>query len=123
VYHLFVIEADDRDELRKYLGDAGVATGLHYPIPLHLQKAYAGLGYAHGDFPVAERQAGRILSLPMYPELDERDIRYVCDRIKDYVATHGARKIWAHNIKSSLTTSLSAKTFESTASSTSTAAR
>jgi dTDP-4-amino-4,6-dideoxygalactose transaminase len=123
VYHLFVIEADNRDGLRSYLGEAGISTGLHYPVPLHLQEAYAELGYAVGDFPNAERQASRILSLPMYPELDERDIRYVCDSIMDYVATHGARKIWAKNIKPSLTTSLSAKTFESTTSSTSTVAR
>ncbi len=84
VYHLYVIQVDDRDGLQKYLGEHGVASGLHYPVPLHLQKAYEGLGYKGGDFPVAERAAKRILSLPMYPELGKEQIRYICDKIKEY---------------------------------------
>jgi dTDP-4-amino-4,6-dideoxygalactose transaminase len=84
VHHLYVIQTDDQNELQKFLGDRGISTGLHYPIPLHLQEAYKHLGYKKGDFPVAERAAGRILSLPMYPELTEDQIHYVCCTIQDY---------------------------------------
>ena len=84
VYHLYVIQADDRNGLQKFLGDNGIGTGLHYPVPLHLQEAYRYLGYKEGDFPAAERAAGRILSLPMYPELTEEQIRFVCSNIKAY---------------------------------------
>lgn len=84
VYHLYVVQTDRRDDLQKHLGEHGIATGLHYPVPLHLQPAYAHLGHKRGDFPVAERAAARILSLPMYPELRERQIRHVCETIKDF---------------------------------------
>lgn len=84
VYHLYVIQAEDRDNLRKYLQGKGISTGLHYPVPIHMQKAYEFLGYKEGDFPVAEKAAKRILSLPMYPELTEGQIRYICDMIKKY---------------------------------------
>ena len=84
VYHLYVILADNRDGLQKFLSEKGISTGLHYPLPLHLQKAYAYLGYAMGDFPVAEHAAERLLSLPMYPELTEEQIEYVCTSIKEY---------------------------------------
>lgn len=69
VYHLYVIRTGDRDGLINHLKDAHIGTGIHYPIPLHLQKAYISLNYAAGDFPVAERAAGEIVSLPMYPHL------------------------------------------------------
>ena len=84
VYHLYVILADNRDGLQKFLSEKGIATGLHYPLPLHLQKAYTHLGYVKGDFPVAESAAERLLSLPMYPELTAEQIDYVCSCIKDY---------------------------------------
>lgn len=84
VYHLYVIQTKDRDGLQKYLNEKGVATGLHYPIPLHLQKAYEFLGHGKGDFPAAENAAERILSLPMYPELTEGQIRYVVACIREY---------------------------------------
>jgi dTDP-4-amino-4,6-dideoxygalactose transaminase len=71
VYHLFVIRVADREQLRDTLGSAGIGTGIHYPIPLHLQKAYATLRYKKGDFPVTERVAAEILSLPIFPELTE----------------------------------------------------
>ncbi len=67
VYHLYVIQIDDRDALQAHLTAAGVATGIHYPIPIHLQPAYAELPYGHGDFPATEQYTQRILSLPMYP--------------------------------------------------------
>jgi len=69
VYHLYVIRVKDRDGLMRGLAEAGIGTGIHYPVPLHLQKAYAELGYHVGDFPVAERVAGEIVSLPMFPQL------------------------------------------------------
>jgi dTDP-4-amino-4,6-dideoxygalactose transaminase len=84
VYHLYVILADNRDGLQKFLAEKGIATGLHYPLPLHLQKAYAHLGYKKGDFPVAEHAAERLLSLPMYPELAAEQIDYVCSSIKEF---------------------------------------
>ncbi len=87
VFHLYVILADNRDGLQKFLSEKGVATGLHYPLPLHLQKAYAHLGHKKGDFPVAEHTAERLLSLPMYPELTAEQIDYVCSSIKEFVGT------------------------------------
>jgi dTDP-4-amino-4,6-dideoxygalactose transaminase/acetyltransferase-like isoleucine patch superfamily enzyme len=71
VYHLYVIRTGDREGMMSALKGAGVGTGIHYPIPLHLQKAYASLNYAAGDFPVAERLAAEILSLPMFPQLTD----------------------------------------------------
>jgi len=69
VYHLYVVRTDDRDGLMAHLKDKGIGTGIHYPIPLHLQKAYASLNYAPGDFPVTEQMAEEIISLPMFPQL------------------------------------------------------
>ena len=89
VYHLYVILVDDRDGLQKFLDSKGIATGLHYPLPLHLQKAYSDLGYNKGDFPITENIAGRLLSLPMFPELTRKQIRYVCDMIKEYIHHRG----------------------------------
>jgi dTDP-4-amino-4,6-dideoxygalactose transaminase len=86
VYHLFVILIDDRDGLQKYLNSKGIASGLHYPLPLHLQKAYDHLGYNKGDFPVTENIADRLLSLPMFPELTREQIEYVVESIKEYIS-------------------------------------
>ncbi len=69
VYHLYVIRAADRDGMRSYLNEAGIATGIHYPIPLHMQKAYSWLNYSPEDFPAAAQAAAEIISLPMYPQL------------------------------------------------------
>jgi dTDP-4-amino-4,6-dideoxygalactose transaminase len=77
VYHLYVVQTEDREALRQQLGQHGIETGLHYPIPLHLQEAYKSLGYKAGDFPVCERLAQHILSLPMYPELSSEAVDYV----------------------------------------------
>jgi dTDP-4-amino-4,6-dideoxygalactose transaminase len=71
VYHLFVVRVADRERLKDFLAKAGIGTGIHYPIPLHLQNAYASFHYKKGDFPITERVAAEILSLPMYPELTE----------------------------------------------------
>jgi dTDP-4-amino-4,6-dideoxygalactose transaminase len=85
VFHLFVIETDDRDSLRESLLDKGIATGLHYPLPLHLQKAYEWMHIKQGAYPVTEKCAKRILSLPMYPELTEEQIVYICTVIKNFM--------------------------------------
>lgn len=69
VYHLFIVRVENRDEMIKELASVGIGAGIHYPIPLHLQKAYEALGYHKGDFPVAERVSAEILSLPMFPQL------------------------------------------------------
>lgn len=82
VYHLFVVQVlSDRDKVIEKLSHEGIQCGIHYPIPLHLQQAYAYLGYRHGGFPVAESVAKKILSLPMFPEITDEQIDYVCDRL------------------------------------------
>jgi dTDP-4-amino-4,6-dideoxygalactose transaminase len=81
VYHLYVVQSDARDRLQQTLSESGVQTGIHYPIPIHLQPAYASLGHSPGDFPEAERQANRILSLPMFPELTDEQIVRVAQAI------------------------------------------
>jgi dTDP-4-amino-4,6-dideoxygalactose transaminase len=81
VYHVFVIQSETRDNLQRKLSDAGIQTGIHYPIPIHLQPAYASLGHQHGDFPESERQSERVLSLPMFAELTEDQVRTVAHAI------------------------------------------
>ncbi|OIJ10624.1 hypothetical protein BKP37_17785 [Anaerobacillus alkalilacustris] len=78
VYHLYVIKLNKRDKVIKYLSKQGISTGIHYPIPLHLQPAYQYLGYNEGDFPLAEHTSQSILSLPMWPELSVDKIIKVC---------------------------------------------
>jgi dTDP-4-amino-4,6-dideoxygalactose transaminase len=90
VYHLYVIRVQDRDRLSDYLGERGISTGIHYPIPIHLQPAYQDLGYASGDFPVTEAYAPQILSLPMYPELNPDAIDYVAATIAEFVVSSRA---------------------------------
>jgi len=84
VYHLYVIQTDNRDAMQKYLADKGVQCLIHYPIPGHLQKAYAFLGYKKGDLPVTEQAANHILSLPMFPELTNEQIDLVIAAVRDY---------------------------------------
>jgi dTDP-4-amino-4,6-dideoxygalactose transaminase len=86
VYHLYVIRHSKRNELEKYLVENGVATGIHYPIPIHLQNAYSHLGYKEGDFPVSEKVSKEILSLPMYPELTADQQEYIVEKITDFVS-------------------------------------
>ena len=83
VWHLYVIESDARDALRDGLQEHGVDTGVHYPIPIHMQPACRSFGYSAGSFPVAERLAGRILSLPLFPELTRAQIEYVAERVRE----------------------------------------
>ena len=71
VYHIYAVRHTQRDALQSYLHDCGIATGIHYPIPVHLQRAFAELGYKAGDFPQAEQAANEVLSLPLFPELQK----------------------------------------------------
>ena len=77
VYHVFAVRADDRDTLRDVLGTQGIQTGIHYPIPVHLQPAHADLGYRAGDFPNAEAAAREVLSLPLFPEMTHEQVEVV----------------------------------------------
>jgi dTDP-4-amino-4,6-dideoxygalactose transaminase len=73
-----------RDKLQRFLNENGIGTGLHYPIPLHLQPCFKELGYKRGDFPVAEQLAESGLSLPIYPELTDEQIEYVAEKIREF---------------------------------------
>ena len=81
VYHLYVVRVKERDELQRHLNEMKIGTGLHYPIPLHLQKAYGHLGYSQGDFPVTELLAGEILSLPMFPHIQKHEQEQVVEAL------------------------------------------
>jgi dTDP-4-amino-4,6-dideoxygalactose transaminase len=83
VYHLYVVQSEGRDSLQRALNESGIQTGIHYPIPIHLQPAYASLDYRRGDFPEAERQSERVLSLPLFPELTEEQINRVAQVIRE----------------------------------------
>jgi dTDP-4-amino-4,6-dideoxygalactose transaminase len=85
VYHLYVIRTKERDRLRKHLEDRGILTGIHYPIPLHLQPAYGHLGIGEGSYPITELAAKEIISLPMYPELSREDVEIVVREIKGFL--------------------------------------
>ena len=85
VYHLYVVRVQDREALQAHLGEAGIGTGVHYPIPLHQQKAYQNLGYRTGDFPVTERVAREIVSLPMFPQLSHSQQDEVITAVKEFV--------------------------------------
>lgn len=84
VYHLYVIQSPERDALRGHLAACGIETGLHYPVPVHLQEAYRGLGYQEGDFPVTESITRHILSLPMFPEMALEVVDYVSSAVDDF---------------------------------------
>jgi len=89
-YHLYAIRAADRDTLAARLRDRGIATGIHYPVPIHLQQAYRDLGYRQGDFPVSEGLAGQILSLPLAAELTLEQIGHVAESIGEFLALRNA---------------------------------
>lgn len=84
IYHLYTIRTPHRDKLREYLASRGIETGIHYPIPPHLQKAYAHLGYKKSSFPVTEQISATTLSLPMYYGIQQHEIEYVCGHIKSF---------------------------------------
>jgi dTDP-4-amino-4,6-dideoxygalactose transaminase len=87
VYHLYVVRTRDREGLMAHLGKAGIGTGIHYPIPLHRQRAYESLGYKAGDFPVTERIGSQIVSLPMFPNLTFQQQGRVVDEVTRFVQT------------------------------------
>jgi len=84
VYHLYVIRTPAREKLREHLQAEGIGTGLHYPVPLHLQQPYASLGYRSGSLPVTERAAAQCLSLPMFPEMTETQVGHVADAVRRF---------------------------------------
>lgn len=88
VYHLFVVNVPGRDEIQAALDRRGIGTGLHYPVAVHQQPAYRFLGLGPGSFPVSEQRAERLLSLPMYPEIEDVQIDAVCDALISTVETH-----------------------------------
>ena len=79
-----MIRSTERDDLQNYLTENQISTGLHYPLPLHFQKAYSNLGYTKGSFPLSEKAASEILSLPMYPGLSEKQQQRVVEKIKEF---------------------------------------
>lgn len=83
VYHIYAVEVDNRSEIQQQLKAQGIATGVHYPIPLHLQPAYHKLGYQAGDFPNAEMASSKVLSLPMFPELTEEKILFIAQTLNE----------------------------------------
>ena len=87
VYHLYVVRVQDREAFQARLAEAGIGTGIHYPIPLHQQKAYENLGYKTGDFPVTERLAGEIVSLPMFPQLSNSQQDEVVSAVREFVGS------------------------------------
>lgn len=88
IYNQYVIRVPDRDRLRTYLGEQGVGTEIYYPVPLHMQKCFAYLGYRPEDCPESARAASETLALPIYPELEEAQLQYVVDRIAAYYGKH-----------------------------------
>ena len=90
VYHVYALRHGRRDELAHFLNERGIATGIHYPIPVHLQKAFAELGHEPGDFPIAERAANELLSLPMFPEMTVAQQDHILAALADWSAAKGA---------------------------------
>jgi dTDP-4-amino-4,6-dideoxygalactose transaminase len=84
VYHLYVVQTERRDQLRQHLNERGIGTGIHYPIPVHLQKPCLNLGYGAGSLPVTEKTVGQILSLPIYPELTQEQAQRVITEIQNF---------------------------------------
>jgi dTDP-4-amino-4,6-dideoxygalactose transaminase len=90
VYHLYVVRTPFRDELQKHLNESGIGTGIHYPIPIHLQRAYAGMGWKKGELPESEQAAEQILSLPMFAGLKPQDQQRVAGAVAEFASVHSA---------------------------------
>lgn len=84
VNYVFCIKAEKRDELEDHLRSKEIGTSIYYPVPLHLQKCFEYFGYKKGDFPVAEKLCKTVLALPMFPELTEDEVSFVCESIKEF---------------------------------------
>jgi dTDP-4-amino-4,6-dideoxygalactose transaminase len=98
VYHLYVVRTADREGLMEHLKQAGIGTGIHYPIPLHLQKAYAGMNYRKGDFPATEKAAAEIVSLPMFPQLTAEQQARVAEEILNFTSTRSRKPVGADTV-------------------------
>jgi dTDP-4-amino-4,6-dideoxygalactose transaminase len=87
IFHLYVIRVgkEVRDKLREHLQTKGIGTQIHYPIPIHLQEAYSFLSYKEGDLPITEQAAKEIISLPMFPELTDEEIRKISEAINSFL--------------------------------------
>ena len=85
MYHLYVVQVADRDRLQAELAEAGIGSGIHYPVPLHLLKAYERSGFCQGSFPVSEQAAAHVLSLPMFPELLPEQQRAVAKAVQRHI--------------------------------------
>jgi dTDP-4-amino-4,6-dideoxygalactose transaminase len=81
VYHMYILQSEDRERLTRHLKQKGISTGIYYPVPLHLQKAYENLGYRYGDFPVSEHLASRTFAIPIYPELTREQKEYITETL------------------------------------------
>lgn len=84
IFHLFVVRSQKRDELINFLKEKGISAKIHYPVPIHLQKGFKHLGYVEGDFPITEKFSKEILSLPMFPELTEGEVKKICETMKKF---------------------------------------
>jgi dTDP-4-amino-4,6-dideoxygalactose transaminase len=98
VYHLYVVRVANREGLMNHLKDAGIGTGIHYPIPLHLQSAYKSLGYKTGDFPVTEKIAEEIVSLPMFPQLTKEQQVRVVEEIRKFGSVNSHKRVEAASL-------------------------
>jgi dTDP-4-amino-4,6-dideoxygalactose transaminase len=96
VHHLYVVQVQNRQRLQQHLADAGIGTGIHYPVPLHLQQAYSDLGYGPSDFPVAEKKAAEILSLPMFPGLTFGQQSRVAEEVQAFISPNTRALAAAH---------------------------
>ena len=85
MWHLFVVRTEKRDEFEKYLNENGIGTTIHYPIPIHLQEAYEDLGFKKGNFPIAEKIAEEVISLPVWFGMKDEEIDYVIEKINEWV--------------------------------------
>jgi UDP-2-acetamido-2-deoxy-ribo-hexuluronate aminotransferase len=90
IYHQYTVRCPNRDQLAGFLKERGIPHAIYYPVPLHLQKAYASQGYKRGAFPLTERATAEVLSLPMHPELDEEQLRYITDAVKSFYSGSAA---------------------------------
>uniref|UniRef100_UPI0026140F59 DegT/DnrJ/EryC1/StrS family aminotransferase n=1 Tax=Clostridium sp. TaxID=1506 RepID=UPI0026140F59 len=82
VYHMYILQSENREEVLEKLKKAGIATGVYYPVPLHLQKVYKSLGYKEGDMPVSEYLSHRTFAIPVYPELRKEQVDYIINNLK-----------------------------------------
>jgi dTDP-4-amino-4,6-dideoxygalactose transaminase len=98
VHHLYVIRTADREGMARHLNSAGIGTGIHYPVPLHMQKAYLSFQYQPGDFPVTSRAAAEILSLPMFPQLRSEQQARVADEILAFTSTFAGERLQPHPV-------------------------